>query len=257
MSFSGICKNMMRKLFPVTLFTTLLFATAVHAQTFNMSMETNLPAWNPCVLPLCQPGGSGIPTKVLIAETGTKWPPNSLELSVTGPEWTNFLAWNKVGATTATTLASDFWVYLPSIITNDTYQALEYDIFEFLHPYEFTWGSQCVIGGQWQIWDQLHGQWLNTTRACQMNIAGWYHVQWWVHRVNGDTGCDGYPCMYYDMLGVNGIYAQFETSEPAGLLPANWSNDSGLNFQLDINGAQKSATITEYIQKVNFTELGN
>ena len=63
--------------------TLLVSAIAAEAQTFNMGMETNLPAWNPCVLPLCQPGGSGIPTNVTIAETGTKWPPNALKLSVT------------------------------------------------------------------------------------------------------------------------------------------------------------------------------
>jgi hypothetical protein len=237
--------------------TLLVSAIAAEAQTFNMGMETNLPAWNPCVLPLCQPGGSGIPTNVTIAETGTKWPPNALKLSVTGPEWTNFLAWDKVGATSATYFQSDFWVYLPSSIASGTYQALEYDIFQFSTPYEFMWGSECVIGEQWQIWDELHGQWLNTNRTCEMNLAGWYHVQWWVHRVDGDASCDGYPCMYYDMLGINGIYTQFETKEPAGPIPAGWSNDSGLNFQLDISGKNKSATIFEYIQKVNFTELGN
>jgi hypothetical protein len=238
-------------------FAALLFSVATaHGQTFNMNMETELTAWNPCVLPACAPGGSGIPTRVVIAETGTKWPQNSLELSVTGPEWTNLLVWDKVGATSASNFQSDFWVYVSSSIASGEYQALEYDIFQFLNPAEFMWGSECVIGGQWQIWDELHGQWLNTARACDMTVPGWYHIQWWVHRVQGDTSCDGYPCMYYDMLGVNGDYTQFETSEPSGPLPAGWSNDSGLNFQLDISGAKKSATISEDIQKVNFTELG-
>ncbi len=238
-------------------FAVLLLSAAAGAQTFNIGMDTNLTAWNPCVLPDCAPGGIGIPTRVVIAENGTAWPPNTLQLSVTGPEWTNFLAWDKVGATSATYFQSDFWVYIPSNITTGAYQALEYDIFQFLSPYEFMWGSECVIRGQWQIWDHLHTQWLNTTRACQMNVAGWYHLQWWVHRVDGDTSCDGYPCMYYDMLGVNGVYTQFETKEPAGPIPAGWSNNSGLNFQLDISGAKNSATISEFLQKVNFTELGN
>jgi len=243
----------------VILFLTLGFLTlgTAQAQTFNMGLETNLPLWNPCVLPTCQPGGSGIPTKVVIAETGSKWPPDSLELSVTGPAWTNFLVWNKVGSTSATYFQSDFWIYLPSNINDGAYQALEYDIFQFLTPYEFMWGSECVIGGQWQIWDQFHGQWLDTSRACQMNVSGWHHIQWWVHRVGGDTSCEGNPCMFYDMLGIDEVYTAFGTKEPAGPMPANWSNNSGLNFQLDISGTKKSATITEYIQKVNFTELGN
>lgn len=235
----------------------VLSAGAACAQTFNMNMETNLPAWNSCVLPLCQPGGSGIPTSVAIAATGSKWPANSLKLSVSGPEWTNFLAWDKVGATSATYFQSDFWVYLPTEVSSGGYQAVEYDIFQFMNPYEFMWGSECVFGGEWQIWDQLHGHWLDTERACEMNVAGWHHVQWWVHRVDGDTSCDGYPCLYYDMLGIDGVYTQFKLEEPAGPIPAGWGNDSGLNFQLDISGAKKSATIYEYIQKVNFAELGN
>jgi hypothetical protein len=245
----------MKRMLHLSLLGMLASALAAQAQTFNMGMETNLSAWNPCVLPLCQPGGSGIPTKIVIAETGTKWPANSLELSVTGPQWTNFLAWDKVGATSATYFQSDFWVYIPSNISSGVYQALEYDIFQFLSPYEFMFGSECVIGGQWQIWDELHGQWLNTNRGCQMNLSGWYHIQWWVHRVDGDTSCDGYPCMYYDMLGINNVYTQFETKEPAGPIPAYWSNDSGLNFQLDISGAKSSATLSEYIQQVNLTQL--
>jgi hypothetical protein len=227
------------------------------AQTFNMGLETNLPLWTPCVLPTCQPGGSGIPTEVVIAETGTKWPPDALELTVGGPTWTNLLVYDKVGATSAAYFQSDFWVYLPSNITAGAYQALEYDIFQFLSPYEFMWGSQCVIGGQWQIWDQLHGQWQDTSRACQMNVSGWHHVQWWVHRVTGDTSCEGYPCMYYDSLGIDEIYTSFGTKTPGGPIPQGWSNNSGLNFQLDINGAKKTAKISEYIQKVNLIEQGN
>lgn len=238
-------------------FVALFFSAAADAQTFNMSMETNLLAWNPCVLPLCQPGGSGIPTNVMIAETGTKWPSNSLELLVTGPEWTNFLAWNKVGATNATYFQSDFWVLIPSEYPLANLQALEYDIFQFESPYEFMWGSECVSNASWQIWDGLHQQWIDTTLACSLSQNRWHHIQWWVHRVDGDTSCDGYPCMYYDMLGIDAGYTQFEIKEPSGPIPANWSNDSGLNFQLDISGAKKSATIAEYIQKVNFTELGN
>jgi hypothetical protein len=234
-----------------------LLASAAYAQTFNMAMEQSLSGWTPCTLPACAPGGSGIPTDVSITETGAAWPANSLKISVTGPEWTNLLVFKKVGATSASYFNSDFWVYLPSTINDGTYQALEYDIFQFSNPYEFMWGSECVLGGNWQIWDELHQQWLNTSRACDMTEHGWYHVQWWVHRVDGDTSCDGYPCMYFDMLGVNGVYTQFETTEPSGPIPAGWGNDSGLNFQLDISGEKKSATISEYIQKVNFTELSD
>jgi hypothetical protein len=228
-----------------------------YGQTFNMSMDQNFPAWNPCILPGCDPGGLGIPTSYSITETGNLRPENSLEFSVTGPAWSNFLAWDKVGATTATYFNSDFWELVPDSSKAHT-QALEYDIFEFLTPYEFMFGSECVIGAQWQIWDHLHGQWISTTRDCTMTFGAWHHIQWWTHRIDGDTSCDGYPCMYYDMLGVDGVYTQFETTEPAGPIPAGWSNNSGLNFQLDINGAStKDITMVEFIKDVNFSELGD
>jgi len=232
-------------------------AMPAHAQTFNMDMDKNLPAWNACVLPNCDPGGLGIPTKVVISET-TKWPLDSLELSVTGPAWTNFLAWDKVGATNATYFNSDFWVTIPTSDNPSDIQALEYDIFAFNSPYEYMWGSECVSNEFWQVWDELHGQWINTTLKCSLSQNVTHHIQWWVHRVDGDTSCDGYPCMWYDMLGIDGGYTQFEIAYPSGPIPEGWSNNSGLNFQLDISGApEKTATILEYIKTVNFTELGN
>ena len=74
-----------------------LLSVSASAQ-FNTNMETNVAAWTKCVLPECNPGGSGVPTSTTITGTGSKWPPNSLELSVTGPEWTNFLAYDKSGS---------------------------------------------------------------------------------------------------------------------------------------------------------------
>ena len=245
--------NIFGKLFLAVL---LLPATAF-AQGYNMNMDQDLTAWNPCVLPLCAPGGSGVPTKIIIAGTGTKWPPHSLELSVTGPAWTNFLAWDKVGATSANYFQSDFWAYVPTAFPQSSYQALEYDIFAFNSPYRYMFGSQCVIGAEWQIWDDLHGNWIDTALSCSLLQGKWHHIQWWVHRVSGDTSCDGYPCMWYDMLGVDGVYTQFGTREPAGPIPAGWSNDSGLNVQLDISGVSGDKTITEYMESVNFTELDN
>jgi hypothetical protein len=77
-----------------------LLSAAASAQ-FHTNMETNVTAWPPCVLPTCNPGGTGIPSSTTIAETGSTWPANSLKLSVSGPAFSNFLAYDKVGATTA------------------------------------------------------------------------------------------------------------------------------------------------------------
>jgi hypothetical protein len=231
--------------------------SGVAAAQFNTNLETNPTAWQQCVLPSCNPGGVGIPSSTTITETGTKWPTNSLELSVSGPEWTDFLAYNKVGASTATYFQSDFSLYIPSGILSENYDALEYDIFQYLSPYEFMWGSQCVMGAKWQIWDGLHSRWIDTALACSLPAGKWHHVQWWVHRVDGDTSCEGYPCMHFDMLGIDEVYTLIAITEPAGPMPAGWTNNSGLNFQIDISGAQSKATATEYIQHVNLIELSN
>lgn len=235
--------------------TTLLLAAA-WGQSFNTNLEMNAAAWQICVLPNCQPGGSGIPTETSISETGSKWPSNSLELSVTGPAWTNLLIYTKVGATSATYFQSDFWVLIPTAYVLSNYQALEYDIFQFLSPYRFMFGSQCVLNAKWQVWDELHQNWIDTSRACAITENTWHHIQWWVHRVDGDTSCDGYPCMHYDMLGVDGTYSQFETAEPAGPIPVGWGDNSGINFQIDITGVTGDRSAGEYIQHVNLVETG-
>ncbi len=224
------------------------------AQTFNMNMDQQLTPWNPCVEPTCDPGGSGIPNSYSIFETGLNWPTTSLGLSMTGPAWTNFLVWDKVGATDAGNFNSDFWAYIPAGYLKTAYQALEYDIFAYNAPYRFMFGSQCVIDAKWQIWDELHKAWLDTILPCALTFGAWHHIQWWVHRVSGDTSCDGYPCMYYDMLGIDGGYTLFGTKEPAGPIPSGWSNDSGLNFQLDRSAVAGTLSVGEYIRKVNFVE---
>jgi hypothetical protein len=118
-------------------------------------------------------------------------------------------------------------------------------------------GSQCVLNGQWQIWNELHGQWVNTTLPCSLTFGVWHHIQWWVHRVDGDLSCDGYPCMHYDMLGIDQNYTQFDTTQPAGPIPVGWGNDSGMNFQLDLAAVTGNKTVTEYLKHVNFVASGD
>jgi hypothetical protein len=121
-------------------------------------------------------------------------------------------------------------------------------------PYEFMFGSECVRGSFWQIWDHLHFKWINTTVPCNLG-AGTYHIQWFVHRVAGDTSCDGYPCMHYDVLGINGVYTAFNLTEPAGPIPAGWSANSVIQFQIDLADVKEPTVINETIQHVNFVEL--
>ena len=228
------------------------------AQTFDLNMGATASSWNLCVKPLCDPGGTGVPKASSATETGTIWPQNSLKLTLTGPAGTNLLAYSYAGATSAASFASDFYIILPTANSTANIQAVEYDIFQYLSPYRYMFGSQCVIGANWQIWDALDAQWINTALACTFmanNVK--HHIQWWVHRIDGDTSCRGYPCMHYDVLGVDGMYTQLNVTEPAQLLYTGWGNDSGLNMQIDISGTPtRDVTVTEDISSINFVQTG-
>jgi hypothetical protein len=240
-----------------TLAVCVVTTVSAGAQTFKLNMEQKISGWILCAYPLCDPGGFGTPSYVQVAETGpTTWPSNSLQISVTGPAGSNLLVYKKVGATSASYFASDFWIFPQATAYAGEY---EYDMFSFSSPYRYMWGSQCVVNGVWDIWDDLHQKWIPTARNCDVTQNKWHHIQWWVHRVDGDTSCDGFPCLFYDMLGVDGVYTAFVNGkQPAGPIPPGWGNDSGIQFQLNINSAPiYQANVTEFIQQINLTQLGN
>jgi hypothetical protein len=222
-----------------------------------MNMERTIPGWTPCAYPLCDPGGIGTPIDVVVKGTGPSvWPANSLEISVTGPAGTNLLVYKKIGATNATYFTTDFWAFLGDSAYAGAY---EYDIFAFNAPYRFMWGSQCLVAKEWDIWDDLHQKWIPTVLPCTLTQDKWHHIQWWVHRVDGDANCGGGPCMYYDMLGVDDVYTTFANGkQPAGRIPAGWANGSGIQFQLDVNdSAINQVNLTEFFQLINLTQIGN
>jgi len=235
----------------------LISAIPAFSQSFRMNLEQDPSGWTACVYPLCNPGGQGTPTSVVVRKTGaTEWPSSTLELSVTGPAGSNMLVFKKVGATNASNFMSDVWVFLDDSAFAGAY---EYDIFAFNAPYEFMWGSQCRVGKEWDIWDQLHGTWIPTSAPCTLTQDKWHHVQWWVHRVPNDTSCGGMPCLYYDRLGVDNVYTSFVNGkQPAGWIPGGWGNDSGFQFQMDIDDAPiYQANMTEFLQQANLVESGN
>lgn len=224
----------------------ILLSSAAVAQ-FSTNLDSTATGWTTCIHPNCDPGGTGVPTATLIQPTGKTWPINSLEIQLTGPDSTNALWYHLNGASTSTYFEADLTVYVTSL----TSQALEYDIFEYLSPYRYMWGSECVMGGVWDIWDGLDHAWVHTTIPCKLGI-GWHHIQFWVHRVNGDFSCQGFPCLRYDTLGVDNVYYSLNTTQPSEYLHAGWSNQSGLNVQIDLN---KAGTVTEYLRKVNLIGL--
>jgi hypothetical protein len=226
----------------LTLALCLAVALTAGAQTFHLNVDQTPKAWQLCD----NPGGSGSPSTQTITQTK-----NGLEFALTGPAYTDALYCDKTGATDAQYFVGDYEVTIPTL---SGVQALEYDMFAFNIPFQYMFGSECVIGAKWQVWDMLHFHWINTTLPCELT-AGTHHIQWWVHRVNGQTAsCDGMPCMYFDVLGVDGVYTTFNLAEPAGWVPANWTNNAGIQFQLDLSDVSAQTTITETVRSVNLVQ---
>lgn len=245
------------KIFRYFLFLLLLSAPAF-AQVFSATnVDDSTAGWRYCWAggvgaQNCSPGGTG---NVTVGPTQTA--PNaspsvdgsSLLNGFTGTAFTDVLFLYEAGAhNTAATFVADYQAYVTA-----TAQDLEFDTYQYLHASldEFMWGSQCHIGGFWQIWNSLAGTWNNTTVACTFSLNTFHHIQWYVHRIPGDTSCTGHPCMYYDTLVIDGVVNSINTTYPAGILPGTFADMTGLNFQLDTNGG--GGAISQSVDQVSLT----
>jgi hypothetical protein len=222
-------------------------------------VDDSMKGWKPvCILPSCNPGGSGIPTAT--SQTINHPKPSkdgeAMKVSITGPQYSNALWTYIAGSDDAATSASMSVKLYP---TNKASVAgsFEYDLFQFSKSMgiEFMWGSQCNQANRlWQVFDQLHGHWMNTNVTCSLTPNIWHSVQWNVHRVSGDTNrCSGKPCMYYDTLTVDGVVHPVNAKYPAGPLPGGWSSAVGFQVQIDIGTTGQPVTIDQYLDLANFS----
>jgi len=214
----------------------LIFSAGVlTAQTFNMNLDQQTASWQVCT----NPGGQGTPIATTITPKT-----NGLEFSLKGPAYTDALFCDKTfPETSANSFQSDFWVTIDSL---KNVQALEYDMGVFNPPTEFMFGTECVIGEYWQVWNGLTGNWENTAVKCNIT-TGRHHIQEWSHRI-GTT-------MYFDEIGVDQLYYAIGMSEPAGPEPDNWPGFAVIQFQLDTSDVTGDVTISEKVEDVNFMEL--
>jgi hypothetical protein len=226
-----------------------------------LNVDDSMKGWKPvCVLPTCNPGGSGIPTRTsqTIDHVSPSKDGDSMEISITGPENSNALWTYHAGADdNATSFSMSLWVY-PSDKASVA-GSFEFDQFNFSKStgIEFMWGSQCnQVNHLWQVFDQLHGHWINTTVPCSLAANKWHHVRWDVHRVSGDTDrCSGKPCTYYDTLTLDGVVHPVNAVYPAGPLPNGWSSAVGFQVQIDIGATGSPATVDEYLDLADFSAL--
>jgi hypothetical protein len=226
-----------------------------------VNADDSMKGWKPvCILPNCNPGGSGLPTHTS-QTTGHARPSKdgrSMKVSLTGPSYTNAL-WTHIAGRDdqATSFSMSLWIYP----TNKASLAgsFEYDLFDFSSSTgtEFMWGSQCnQVNHLWQVFDQLHGHWINTKVRCSLAANRWHHVRWDVHRVAGDTNrCSGMPCMYYDTLTVDRTVYPVNAKYPAGHLPGGWSSAVGFQVQIDIGTTKSDVTVDEYLDTADFSAM--
>lgn len=200
-------------------------------------------AFNVCAVGDCgggSPGGTTSPTKIVNQVVMSGPFEGAHEVGLSGPPYTDLLTYVYVGATSADhfTLNLDQYVS-PSTVSNS--QAFEFDVFDYANPYKYQIGSECVVGAYWQVWNRL---WQDTTRKCDLH-AGWNHIEWYAHIANGQ--------IYYDTLGVNYVYTNFDLEYPADALPEGWSNNSGVDVQIDESASGK--TINEYVRHIVLVEF--
>jgi hypothetical protein len=237
--------------------TSIGFDDGVSANNVDDSMQ----GWKPvCVLPSCNPGGSGVPTATsqTINHSKPSKDGEAMKVSITGSQNTNAL-WTYIAGSddAATSVSMSVNVYPTS--RAPVAGSFEYDLFQFSKStgIEFMWGSQCNQASRlWQVFDQLHGHWMNTNVACSLTPDKWHSVLWNVHRVAGDSNqCSGKPCMYYDTLTVDGVVHPVNAKYPAGPLPAGWSSAVGFQVQIDIGTTGQPVTIGEYLDLADFSAM--
>jgi hypothetical protein len=266
----------------------LLLCCAAAAQTppRNAKVYSNIEQssnWKLCT-GACAGGTDPISVNILLNQRSPSRDGNSTGLYVQGNAWTDALFIRELGAyNTAQNFQSDFYFYQSSSASKIG-QAFEFDTFQFLNnvqgapgPVEFMWGTQCDYsqnGGVWNIWDQDLGQWIpmynmpcvNPYRA-QFRTGVWYRVIWTLHRVPPGTNLT-YGGMSFDSVriieygGYRGRVSsdhtyQVNSVRRAGPLPSGWSDQLGVQFQIDLNGNANTSgypnAITEWVDKVNLS----
>jgi hypothetical protein len=239
--------------------------------------------WKLCPGP-CAGGAQPISYSVNLNQSWPSRDGNSTGLYVKGGAWTDVLFIRELGANNATSnFQSDFFFYL-SGSANRIGQAFEFDTFQFINvvpgapgPVEFMWGTQCDYsqnGGVWDIWDQDLGQWMpmynmpcvNPNRS-KFKTGVWYHVIWSLHRVPPGLNLP-YGGMSFDSVRIveyAGSYGSVSsdytynpnTVQRAGPLPIGWSDQLGVQFQIDLNGNANTSgypnSITEWVDKVKLS----
>jgi hypothetical protein len=135
----------------------------------------------------------------------------------------------------------DAWFYL---VNPAQTQAVEFDVNWFMNTIGMTWGTECRVEGghEWDIWDNVNAKWVPTGVPCNPYTTGWNHVTVNVQRTANNQ-------LLYQSITLNGYTATLNRTYAPFTVPADWYGIT-VNYQMD--GDQKQAAITTYVDKFNF-----
>lgn len=225
-----------------------------HVEYFPDADQTTT-NWSTCVLPGCNPGGSGTPVStsqtLAISVPGLTNAPSTRFQLVANANSTNSLWVYKInGGDNACDYCTRYYWQSEVCIDSTSYSnvgQIEMDMFQFDATLgkEFMWGMQWNKSiGFWQVFNQATLTWETTSFSTPLN-TGCHLVQVWDHRIEGDlTECSGQPCQYYDAIALDGSRFSWNLSYPASNIPGGFTSTSGFQFQLDIPTASVGSPVT-------------
>lgn len=221
--------------------------------------------WGWCGTSSCA-GGTGTTVQKITWGVQPSLDSGATQFMVSGSAYDDGLWWYKVGAnSSAANFRFDFWMNVSQATTSYA-QALEFDVFQYIVPTRYMFGTQCDYAqgynnGFWDVWNAGGGSWQHTSFSCPAFVPGdWYHVTWNFNRTSDlNEHYNSVTVEHYDSSGTAKLDSSSTTMNlafPSGPLPSGWNDNMGINFQLDINGVPGTAgtaTYTTVVDKVTLT----
>ncbi len=185
---------------------------------------------------------------------------------ISGQQYANGAWWYKVGPNDKVNkFKFDFWLQVDE--GTSAAQALEFDAFQYIimkGRTNYFWGTQCnYFTGGWELWNEGDQVWEPTQIQCEQFKPGiWYRITLRFRREHCEPPLDKYETLeivQYDNDKdriVSRKKYKLDVEYPAGTLPADYTENMGVQFQMDIGPA--SATMSEWVDKVNlFAKKGD
>jgi len=222
----------------------------------NLTQEDNgLVGWGSCV-----PCAGGSSDNATLSSSPFQTSPSvdgsSRDFYINGEAYSDGLWWYKVGPNdAATNFQEDFWLNVAA--NTESAQALEFDTYQFKGGREYMFGTQCDYASHtWDVWNSEALKWNHTDIPCKkFSPNTWYHLTFNFHRTSPDDyeHYDNLTIVEYNRAGkilARNVYS-FNKAFPAQWTPRGWSDDLGVQFQMDIGGA--GGQMREWVDEVSLT----